>query len=241
MITNKHLANKTQFGIFHYLTITYAIIYLISNIAAVKVVEYGPWSLKSYDFGPYPLDAGTWYFPLLYIINDILTEIYGFKNTRKTIWISMFSTAISMLLFYLVVGLDGIDTQETKGFNAVFTFSPLILFASVTSFVVGEYFNSVILSKLKLKFAGKYFILRATFSTAIASAVESSIFATIAFSHIYDFTSLANMVMLLVLIKVGYELLSSPVTLYIIKLIKKNEQCDHYDYDTKFSFLPFAK
>ncbi len=241
MLTNKNLENKTQFGIFHYLTIAYVIIYLISNIAAVKMVEYGPYNIAGYELGPWPLDAGTWYFPLLYIINDVLTEIYGFKNTRKTIWISLFATAISMLLFYLVVQLAGIDSLESKGFDSVFAFSPLILFASVTSFVVGEYFNSVILSKLKLRFAGKYFVLRAAVSTAIGSAFESSIFAAIAFSHLYDFASLADMVMLLVLIKVGYELISSPITLYIIKLIKKAEGYDHYDYNTKFSFLPFAK
>ena len=79
------------------------------------------------------------------------------------------------------------------------------------------------------------------FTDYINASFESSIFAAIAFSHLYDFASLADMVMLIVLIKVGYELISSPITLYIIKLLKKAEGYDHYDYNTKFSFLPFAK
>lgn len=231
--------NKTHLGLYHFITILYVILFLIANIAAVKVKEFGPWQIFDYKLGPWFLDVATLYFPLLYILNDILTEIYGFIATRKVIWSSIFFAALAMLLFYIVVNIKAVNNEETRSFDIVFSFSPIILLASITSFVIGEYFNSTILSKLKIKYAGKYFWCRALFSTLIGSTIESTLFAFIAFGRMFEMNELFSMALLLIASKVIYEFLSIPIIILLVKKIKRYEKIDNYDHNVKFSFFPF--
>jgi uncharacterized integral membrane protein (TIGR00697 family) len=236
---HNNFTNKTHLGIYHIITIIYTLLFLIANIAAVKVKEFGPWQIAGNDIGPWFLDVATLYFPLLYILNDVLTEVYGFIATRRIIWLSIFFASISMLLFSLAVNISAIDNEETRSFDKVFSFSPIILLASVTSFVVGEYFNSTILSKMKVKFAGKFFGFRAIISTLIGSSIESTLFAFIAFGRMFETRELLWMTFLLIASKVIYEFLSIPIIIFLVRKIKKYENIDHYDYGVKFRFLPF--
>lgn len=205
----------------------FAVIYIQCNLAAVKIGNF---------FG-YPLDTGTIFFPLLYIINDIITETYGFKHSRFTIWSAIFCNVFFLAGMSIAVVIPAYDGWEHQAaFDFIYTSSPKIVFASVLAFAGGEYFNSYILSNLKNKYRGKYFAGRALTSTFIGASLESVIFSFIAF---YDEISLAaffEMNIMLVGVKVLYELLTLPITTKIIQYIKEKDKAD--DYEKDFNFLP---
>lgn len=231
--------NKIYLGVYHIIAIAYVVLFLIANITAVKIKQFGPFEIFGSARGPWVLDVATLYFPLLYILNDVLTEVYGFIATRRVIWLAIIFAIISMSLFFIATSISAVDNEYTRSFDRVFSFSPLILFASIVSFVVGEYFNSTILSRMKIKLAGKFFPLRAMVSTFIGSAIESSIFAIIAFGYMFEVSMLVSMICLLIASKVIYEFLSIPLIVFLVGKIKKYENIDHYDYGVKFRFLPF--
>ncbi len=220
----------TFIGYYHILALLFCFIFIISNIAASKVSIVG---------GIF-IDAGTAYFPLLYIINDIITEIYGFRASRKVIWIAVTSNIIFVLFLSLIVKLPSLyGSGSNESFDILFSFSPRILVASVSSFLLGEYFNSMILAKSKVKFHGKIFMLRAIFSTMIGVSIESGLFSIIAFSGVVPTSELLSMTLLLIFSKVFYEAVTIPITLRIVMFLKKKENYDYYDNDTKFTLFSF--
>ncbi len=227
---NITLQLKTNVGYFHLIALTYVMIFIISNTAAVKVGVF---------FGKF-LDTGTLYFPVLYILNDVLTEVYGFKASRKVIWLTIGCNLLFATALYIAVMMPGAEVVDSnQHFNVVFTMSPRILLASITSFLIGEYINSLVLATSKMRLKGKWFGARAILSTAIGVTIESSIFASIAFYGVVGTVELMEMTVLLVLIKVLYELISLPITTRIVTFLKYREGIDYYDYGTKFNILPF--
>ena len=227
---NVNLQIKTNIGYFHLIALAYMMIFIISNMAAVKVGVF---------FGKF-LDTGTLYFPILYILNDMLTEIYGFKASRKVIWLTIGCNLLFVASLYIAAIIPGTEIIDSNQyFNIVFTTSPRILLASVTSFLIGEYVNSLVLAISKIRWQGKWFGARAIFSTTIGVSIESSIFSLIAFYGIIGSKELIEMTILLVLIKVLYEFISLPITTKILSFLRRREGIDYYDYGTKFNILPF--
>lgn len=220
----------TFVGYYHILALLFCFIFILSNIAASKVSI----------FGGIFIDAGTAYFPLLYIINDVITEIYGFRASRKVIWLAVCSNICFVLFLSLIVKLPSSYSEgSNESFDLLFSFSPRILVASVTSFLIGEYFNSMILAKSKIKFQGKMFMLRAIFSTLIGVSIESGLFSVIAFTGVVPSGELLSMTLLLIFAKVFYEAITIPITLRFVMFLKKKENYDYYDKDTKFNLFSF--
>lgn len=227
---NATLKLQTNVGYFHLMTITYVIIFIISNTAAIKIGVF---------FGNF-LPTGIIYFPILYILNDVITEVYGFRTSRKVIWLTISCNLLFTSALYIAVMLPGADIVESnKYFDMIFTMSPRVLLASVTSFLIGEYANSLVLAISKIKMRGKWFGFRAILSTVIGVAIESTIFAFVAFYGIIGSVELIEMTILLVIVKVLYEVASLPITTRIVSYLKLKEGIDYYDYDTKFNILPF--
>lgn len=227
---NVNLQIKTNIGYFHLIALAYMMIFIISNMAAVKVGVF---------FGKF-LDTGTLYFPILYILNDMLTEIYGFKASRKVIWLTIGCNLLFVASLYIAAIIPGTEIIDSNQyFNIVFTTSPRILLASVTSFLIGEYVNSLVLAISKIRWQGKWFGARAIFSTLVGVAIESTLFAFIAFYDRIGSVELMEMTIALVIVKVLYELFSLPITIRIVSFLKNKEGVDHYDYNTKFNILPF--
>lgn len=227
---NVTLQLKTNIGYFHLMTLAYVLIFIISNASAVKVGMF---------FGCY-LDTGTLYFPLLYILNNIITEVYGFRTLRKVIWLTIACNLLFSLALYISVMLPGApEVASNQNFNIVFAMSPRIVLASVTSFLIGEYVNSLVLSLSKIKMHGRWFGVRAILSTAIGVSIESTMFAFIAFYGVVGAYEVMEMTILLVLVKVLYELVSLPITTRIVAFLKHREGLDYYDYGTKFNLLPW--
>ena len=146
----------------YYMTITimFTVLLLFSNIAETKICNF---------FG-YAIGAGTIIFPLLYILSDILTEVYGFTASRKTIWIGFCYSCLFSGFIYIVCLLPASEYWSGQpAFLEIFSTSPRIVVGSVTSYFVGELLNTTIIASLKIKLKGRYFALRAIFSTFVGS------------------------------------------------------------------------
>lgn len=217
---------------YHIITIFFIFCLLFSNLAGMKIVDV---------FGIGQVGAGTIFFPLLYVMNDIITEVYGFTASRRTIWLALFFNLLFSLIMFLVMLLpSGPDWQEKEAFETVFSLSPYIISGSIISYFIGELINAVILSNLKLQLKGRIFAVRALFSTLISCFIESILFGVIAFYQRIPGDELVKMIVMLTLTKVLYEFLIMPLILKFTSFLKKSEKLDVYEKPTiKAVFLPF--
>jgi queuosine precursor transporter len=206
---------------YHLLTLIFTVFLLISNLAAIKLISIGDY---------FQIDAGTLFFPMLYVLNDILTEIYGFSASKRTIWIGfIFNILFSSLMYFIVLMPSSPHWQEKEAFDTIFTLSSRIVFASVSSYFVGELINSAIIARAKILLKGKFFAMRALFSTFVASTIESSMFCYIAFYGRIPNHELIKMIIMLAAIKVIYEIILMPLTLFLVSYLKKVESIDIYE------------
>lgn len=199
---------------------------LISNVASSKIVK-----IWLFEF-----DGGTLLFPLSYIFGDILTEIYGFKRSRKIIWLGFFSAGLMSLVFAVVAILKpapGWDNQQA--FVSILGQTPRIVLASLIAYFSGEYSNSVTLAIMKVKTKGKYLWMRTIGSTIVGEFVDTILFVLIAFSFTMPYNTLRNVIISNYIFKVGIEVLFTPITYFIVYKLKRIENFDYYDKDTIFS------
>lgn len=202
------------------ITIAYVVCLLFSNIGAIKIC----------DFWGFAIDAGTIIFPLLYILNDVLTEVYGFTASRKTILLALFYNIIFSIFIYIVALLPASPYwHDQQAFETIFLISPRIVIASIVSYFVGELTNAVIMSLLKIRFHGKIYALRAVFSTFIGSLIDTCIFSYIAFWGRVPQWELTKMICLLTIIKVIYEIIALPLTIKFVNFLKKADNSDVYE------------
>jgi len=205
---------------------------ILSNILAVKMVQIG-----SFIF-----DGGTLLFPLSYIFGDVLTEVYGYKASRKVIWTG-FIMLIVMSLNIFIIGLLPAEPSWTfqNDFNNILTPIPRIVLASIIGYFIGEYSNSVILSKMKILTKGKWLWTRTIGSTLVGELFDSFIFVIIAFLGLYPFKILMIMAFSNYVFKTAIEVLFTPLTYKVVNFIKKVENIDVYDYDERYNPLPGTK
>lgn len=211
----------------HYssISIIFTVLLLMSNIAETKIFSF---------FG-YSIGAGTIIFPLLYILSDVITEVYGFKASRKVILIACLCGCLFSLFTYLVYLLPNSEYwQEEEAFEKIFLISPRIMISSVISYFLGEMLNASIIALLKIKWRGRYFILRAMISTLFGSLLESLIFTYGAFWGRLPMQQLLEMIAILTIVKVFYEFLIMPLTIKFISYLKNSEKLDVFE---KPSFL----
>jgi hypothetical protein len=187
---------------------------LISNIGAVKLIE----------FGPIITDGGVFLFPLVYIVGDVLTEVYGFKAARKAIFTGFGLSVIAALTFFLVQKSPAAnDWNNQSSFEAILGFVPQIVLASISGFLVGQLLNSYVLVKIKQKTREKKLWLRLIGSTAIGELADTLVFCTIAFYGILTGLNFVNYVLVGYLYKTLLEVILLPITYNVIKFVKKKE------------------
>ena len=212
---------------------------VVSNLTAFKVAEI---HLTDQFFVNFP--AALMFFPLTYFFDDILTEVYGFKMSRLIIWGGLFCSALVTLCTTIAVYLPASpiwDENTNHGASAyalVFTGSLRVLVASMIAYFSGEFLNSMILAKLKILTAGRYFYLRVLCSTAVGVGIDSIIFCNIAFWKIMPQNIIWSMILTLYLFKLSYEFIMLPITYYVTNHLKKADKIDYYDTHTKFT--PFS-
>ncbi|MDX1916639.1 MAG: queuosine precursor transporter [Rickettsiaceae bacterium] len=223
------LAGKFNRGIFsldynltfYYLSIAFVLFLTLSNIAVTKLCNF---------FG-YIMPGGMIFFPLLYVINDVVTEVYGFQKSRKMIFWGMFATIIVNLLLYIVVLLPSAQgAASVNAFDQIFSLSPRVFGASLISYFIGENINAIILTILRRKLNGRIFISRALLSTLIGSFIEGSMFFSFIFWNILDFPKIIDMTLTTSIAKVLIEILVMPISILLIKLIRESDAGEQYNF-----------
>lgn len=203
-----------------------AVILIVSNIAATKLVV----------IGPIITDGGAILFPLAYILNDILTEVYGYKYARRAIWVA---TALLLFsVFFLTIARllpAATDYTDQTAYDAIFGFMPRIVLASITAFVVGSFINSIVLAKLKIATAGRQLWLRLLGSTIAGELLDTLIFAIVAFGGILGAKDMVIFIVVGWTFKVSLEVLLMPITYRLVAFVKRAENIDTYDRLTDFN------
>ena len=221
-----------------YVMAAFVAILLLSNIigaskpATVDLPGIGAWS-----FG-----AGVLFFPISYIIGDILTEVYGYANARRVIWTGFAALLFMAFMAWVVVSLPPAEGwPHQAAYEAVFGNSWRIVAASMIAFWVGEFANSVVLAKMKVWTAGRFLWMRTIGSTFVGQGLDSLIFYPLAFYGLAGWPpeTLMQVVLSQWAIKTAWEALLTPVTYVVVSWLKAREGVDVYDEGIEFS--PFAK
>jgi uncharacterized integral membrane protein (TIGR00697 family) len=222
---------RRHFRYFDYMIAAFVAILLLSNlIGAAKLA-----TLWGFTFG-----AGILFFPVSYVLGDVLTEVYGYSNARRCVWTGFAAMIFMAFMSWVVVALppaDGWDGQAA--YESVFGNTWRIVAASVIAFWAGEFVNSYVLARMKVLTGGRMLWTRTIGSTVFGQAVDSLIFYPIAFLGIWSNTQVLTVMVTNWALKVVWEALLTPVTYAVIGFLKRREGVDIYDTDTDFS--PFAK
>ena len=182
------------------------------------------------------LTGGLIVFPISYIINDCVCEVWGFQKARLLIW-----TGFAMNFFFVAMGAlcDWIPgapywTNEV-GFHAIFGLAPRVAAASFVAFVIGSFANAYVMSKMKIRDKGRNFSLRAILSTIVGESFDSVIFFPLALGGVVPTDELPKLMLWQVLLKTVYEVIALPITIRIVKALKEHEGEDTYDTDVNYS------
>lgn len=205
---------------------------LISNIASTKIVQI--WK--------FTFDGGTILFPLSYIFGDILTEVYGYRESRRVIWIGFFCALLMSVVLGIIGAIkpaEGWDLQNA--YMAILGQTPRIVTASLIAYFLGEFSNSFIMAKMKILTKGKFLFTRTIGSTIIGQGIDTIVFVLIAFAGLYSIPLVISIIISNYIFKVGLEIVFTPATYKIVNSLKKAEEIDYYDYKTNFNPFLFWK
>lgn len=215
---------------FIYIAILFVAMLMISNTVAVKIIQ----------FNGLFFTGAVFLFPITYIFGDILTEVYGYKASRKIIWSGLFANVIMALSYFFAQKLSPAPFwPHQAAFEVILGVVPRIVLASMIGYFVGEFCNSYVLSKLKVIMKGKMLWVRTISSTAVGEGVDTLLFVTIGFLGVIPTVSLLSVILFSYLFKVFYEILATPLTYLIVGKLKKAEGVDIYD--TNVNYNPFTR
>lgn len=201
---------------------------IISNIIAVKIGA----------FGTYFLPVAVILFPITYIIGDILTEVYGYQAARRAIWMGFMCNLIAVIAIYIAIKIPAAPFFENqKGFEQILGFAPRLLVASFIAYLVGQFSNSFVMAKMKIKSAGKHLWMRTIGSTIVGEGLDSLIFITIAFWGVMPSSAIGGLIVTQWIFKTLFEVVATPLTYLVINYLKKTEMIDVYDKETNFNPL----
>jgi uncharacterized integral membrane protein (TIGR00697 family) len=222
---------RRHFRYFDYFMAAFVAILLLSNlIGASKLATVG-----GYTFG-----AGILFFPIGYVLGDVMTEVYGYANARRTVWTGFVALIFMAFMSYVVVSLPPADGWGGQAaYESIFGQTWRIVAASIVAFWAGEFVNSFILAKMKILTKGKHLWTRTIGSTVFGQAVDSVLFYPIAFYGNWTNAQIITVMITNWLLKVLWEALLTPVTYAVVGWLKHREGVDVYD--TGIEFSPFAK
>jgi uncharacterized integral membrane protein (TIGR00697 family) len=201
---------------------------ITANITAVKLVNL---------FG-LVLPAAIIIFPISYIFGDVLTEVYGYRQARRVIWLGFFCNLITVVAIWIGEVLPSASFWDGQAaYERILGYTPRLLVASFIAYLVGEFSNSFMMAKMKIATNGRWLWTRTIGSTLVGEGLDSLIFITIAFWGIVPMTQLASTIVTQWLVKSAYEAAVTPLTYGAVNFLKKEEGLDVYDYDTHFNPL----
>lgn len=219
---------KTVSVLFMFAGILFAICLLISNILATKIILVGTWIAP----------AGVLIFPIAYILNDVIVEVWGYQKARLIIWSGFAVNILAVLFFTLaMVAPSAPFWKNQEAFSTILGSTPRIVVASLMAYLTGSFLNAYVMSKVKVLMKGKDFSVRAILSTLVGEAADSFIFITIAFAGNLPFHVLMGMILTQACIKTVYEIIILPFTIVVVKWVKRVEGVD--SFDESISYNPF--
>jgi len=231
------MQQEKNFKYLDLIMVLFVTVLLLSNLlSSAKLIDLGV------SIGPLALafDAGTLVFPVSYIFGDILTEVYGYRRSRRVIWAGFGATALMGLFVWLAGILPGeADWQQRVGqdaYNAVLGGISGLVIASLAAYFMGEFSNSYVLARMKIWTQGRWVWMRTIGSTLVGEGVDTITFFTIATAlGVFPVEIMLSLMVTNYIFKVGLEVVMTPITLQVIKRLKAAEHEDYYDYNTDFN------
>ncbi|OGO24072.1 MAG: transporter [Chloroflexi bacterium RBG_16_51_16] len=235
--------NQKNFRYFDIILVLFVTVLLVSNIASsAKIIDWGMAILGL----PLAFDAGTILFPISYIFGDVLVEVYGYRRSRRVIWLGFFCLALASSILWLVGRMPGESTWQTYAGDAAYSAilggmsSGGIVLGSLAGYWSGEFSNSMILARLKVITKGRWLWLRTIGSTLVGELVDSIIFVTAAtLFGVFPWSLFMTLTLTNYIFKVAVEIGFTPLTYSVVNFLKKAEQEDFFDKGTDFNPLIF--
>jgi uncharacterized integral membrane protein (TIGR00697 family) len=226
-----------RYKYFDLIMAAFVAVLLCSNLIGVHKVS----SINLPFYGEYIYGAGVLFFPISYIFNDIMTEVYGFARSRRAVWAGFGALVFASVMSYAVTTLPAAPTMPAEhqaAVNFIFGQTARITLASLVAFWAGEFINSFVLAKLKVLTEGRFLWVRTIGSTFAGEAFDSVIFYPIAFLGTWSNTQVVSVMIGNYFLKVLWEVVATPFTYWIVNFLKRAEHEDFYDRDTDFN--PFT-
>ena len=220
---------KSKVSILFLITgILFAACMLIANTLAAKIIQIGPWSAP----------AGVLIFPIAYVINDLIVEVWGYARARLIIWTGFGVNMLAAIFYTLSIIIPSAPFYEgQEAYSMIVGSSVRIVIASLTAYLTGSFLNAYVMSRLKRATSGKGFSFRAVFSTILGESADSLIFITVAFAGVFPLSVILTMIATQAAMKIAYELLILPVTVVVVRKVKEIEGIDVVD--NSISYNPF--
>jgi len=220
------LSDETRYSHWFLIVVAVFVTCLITaNIIAVKLIDL---------FG-LVLPAAIFIFPLSYITGDVLTEVYGYRQARKVIWLGFLCNVLVVLAIWVAQVLPAASFWDGQiAYERILGYTPRILAASFLAYLVGEFANSFVLAKLKIATQGRWLWMRTIGSTLVGQGLDSVVFIFLAFAGAIPVHALTQAIVTQWLAKSAYEAAVTPFTYLVVKFLKRREGLDTYDYQTRF-------
>lgn len=211
---------------------------LFSMLFCVCLITANVLETKQMAFGPISITGGLIVFPVSYIINDCVCEVWGYRKTRLLIWLGFCMNILFVMFGALCDAIPGASYWDNEaGFHAIFGLAPRIAAASFVAFVVGSFANAYVMSRMKVSSQGKNFSLRAIMSTIFGETADSLIFFPLALGGVVPTEELPVLILSQIVLKTLYEIIVLPITIQVVKYTKRHEGLDEYDKDINYNIF----
>lgn len=220
--------NRTVSLPFLVMGVLFCVCLICSNLLEVKMISLGGITAT----------AGLIVFPISYIINDCIAEVWGYRKARLIIWMGFLMNLLAVIFIQLAIVLPSAPFWEGQNaFETIFSSTPRILLASFIAFLAGSFLNAYIMSKMKISSGGKHFSLRAIASTIVGESADSLLFFPIAFGGVVPVRELAILIVTQACLKTIYEIIILPVTIRVVRLVKRIDGSDVYDRQVSYNIF----
>jgi queuosine precursor transporter len=223
---------QRQFRYYEFVMAAFVTVLICSNlIGPAKIAHLDLPGVGDVIFG-----AGVLFFPISYVFGDVLTEVYGYARTRRVVWAGFAALVFASVMSWIVLKMPPAQGYTGQAaLEAVFGATPRIVAASMVAYFIGEFTNSFVLAKMKLMTKGRFLWMRTIGSTACGEAIDTLVFYPLAFYGLWPEDLLVKVMLGNYLIKVGWEVVATPLTYRIVGYLKRKENEDYFDWDTDFT------
>ena len=215
---------------------------LFGTLFCVCLITANVLETKQISFGPANMTAGLIVFPVSYIINDVVCEVWGYRRTRLLIWLGFAMNFMFVVFGAVADWIPGAPYWHgEEGFHQIFGLAPRIAGASFIAFLAGSFVNAYVMSKMKLNSEGKNFSLRAVMSTIFGELTDSIIFFPLALGGVIPWEEMPSLMISQVALKTVYEIVALPITIRVVEFTKKKDHEDVFDYDIDYNIFNVLK